>query len=73
MAVCGFMLGWQHTLFAFFIALVLGTCWGLYLRAKGKNKRGEPIAFGPALCAGVYIALLYGGDAIAWYIDLLIF
>ncbi|MCL2499925.1 MAG: A24 family peptidase [Defluviitaleaceae bacterium] len=71
MAVCGFLLGWQNTLFGFFVALVLAVAWGIYLRATGKNKRGEPIAFGPALCAGVFAAMLYGGRVVGWYMGFL--
>jgi leader peptidase (prepilin peptidase)/N-methyltransferase len=70
MAVCGFLLGWQQTLVGFFAALVLAVVWGIYLRIKGKNKRGEPIAFGPALCTGVFVALLYGNQVITAYLKL---
>jgi leader peptidase (prepilin peptidase)/N-methyltransferase len=73
MAVCGFLLGWQRTLFAFFVALMIGTIWGIFLRVKGKNKRGEPIAFGPALCAGLFTAMVYGGEVVNWYWNLLFY
>ncbi|MCL2602963.1 MAG: A24 family peptidase [Defluviitaleaceae bacterium] len=71
MAVCGFLLGWQAALFGFFVALVVAVVYGLVLRAKGRNKKGEPIAFGPALCAGVFVALLYGKQAVDWYMGFL--
>ena len=60
MAICGFMLGWQHTLIAFFIALILGGGTAIYLLASGKRKRGQYMVFGPALCAGVFVAMFLG-------------
>ena len=67
MTVCGFMLGWQSVLVAFFIAILLAGAWIVVLVVRKKAKRGQHIAFGPALCAGVFAALLYGGDLVAWY------
>jgi len=72
MAVCGFLLGWQAALVAFFIAILLGGGWGIVLLATGRGKKGQQIAFGPALCMGVFVALLWGADIIAWYRTLLI-
>lgn len=71
MAVCGFLLGWQATLVAFFIAVLLGGGWGVLLLATGRGKKGQQIAFGPALCTGVFVALLWGADIVAWYRHLL--
>ncbi|MCL2203034.1 MAG: A24 family peptidase [Defluviitaleaceae bacterium] len=73
MAVCGFLLGWQRVLLAFFIAVLLAGCWIGYLFARGRAKRGQHIAFGPALCAGVFAALLYGNEIISWYVGWLMF
>ena len=72
MAVCGFLLGWQNTLLAFFIAVVLGGGWAVYLLASGKGKRGQHIAFGPALCVGVVAAMLFGEGIVGWYMNFLI-
>ena len=69
-AVCGFLLGWQLTLLAFFIALMLGGGTAIYLLASGKRKRGQHMVFGPAICAGTIIALFYGKDIIAWYLQM---
>ena len=73
MAVCGFLLGWQQSLFAFFFAVLLGGGTAVYLLAAGKAERGQRMAFGPALCAGVFAAVLWGADAVAWYTGLLLF
>ena len=67
MAVCGLLLGWQLTLLAFFIALVLGGGVAIYLMASGKRKRGEHMVFGPALCAGVIATLFFGKEILVFY------
>jgi len=69
MAVCGLMLGWQLILLAFFIALLLGGSYAIYLMLSGKRKRGEHMVFGPALCTGVAISLYFGSDIINWYLS----
>jgi len=68
MAVCGFMLGWQNTLLAFFIAVLFGGGYAIYLIASKKRKRDEHMVFGPALCTGVATALLFGTDIVNWYL-----
>lgn len=75
MAVCGFMLGWQSCLVAFFIALLIGGAQGVFLLATGRAKRGEKahMPFGPALCAGSFLSLLYGPQLLGWYLGLFVF
>jgi len=73
MAVCGFLLGWQNALLAFFIAILLGGGWAIYLIVTHKRKKGEHMVFGPALCIGVLLAILYGEHILAWYLGLLFF
>jgi len=68
--VCGFLLGWQNTLLAFFIALFSAGCFSIPLIVKGKAKKGTQIAFGPHLCLGVMTGLLYGREMILWYLRL---
>ena len=70
MAVCGAMLGWQCTLPAFFISVVFAGCFSIALIIKKKAKRSAHIAFGPHLCFGVMVALLYGKEIIDWYLTL---
>jgi len=72
MAVCGFLLGWQGILVAFFIAILLGGGWGILLLATGRGKKGQQIAFGPALCTGIFASLLWGADMVAWYRNFLL-
>jgi len=72
MAVCGFLLGWKNAVLAFFIALLLGGGYAIFLMASGRRNRGEHMVFGPALCAGVAVSLLFGREIIDFYIHLFI-
>lgn len=68
MAVCGFMLGWKSCLLAFFIALLTGGFYAFSVILR-KNKAKRTMAFGPYLCAGIYVSLLYGRQIIDFYIS----
>ncbi|MDR0325905.1 MAG: prepilin peptidase [Oscillospiraceae bacterium] len=67
MAVCGFLLGWQNTLFAFFLALAGGVVYSLIKKVDRKAQ----IPFGPFLCAGTAAAMLYGSEILSAYWELL--
>ena len=73
MAVCGFLLGWELTLLAFFIALLLCAPVAVYTMANSKRKRGQHIVFGPALCSGVVVSLFFGSEILNWYLGFLSF
>jgi len=68
MAAAGFLLGWQSTILAFFIALILGGSYAIFLMLSGKRKRGEHMVFGPSICVGTAVSLFYGNEIIAWYL-----
>lgn len=70
MIPCGFLLGWQATLLAGFLAVL--TCGGLaiYLLAAKKLERGGHLPFGPYLSLGCGVALLYAGPILNWYFSL---
>jgi len=70
MAVCGFILGWQLALLAFFIALLIGGSIAVFLLASGKRKRGQHMVFGPAICAGTVTALFFGKEILDWYLQM---
>jgi leader peptidase (prepilin peptidase)/N-methyltransferase len=70
MGAAGFLLGWKNTLLAMFFALILGGGYGVYLLA-GRIKSGKDhFAFGPALSAGILLALFFGNSIILWYLSL---
>lgn len=72
MAACGFFLGWKLTLFAFFVAVLGGGAYGVWLLATKKKGRKEHFAFGPFLCAGMAAAVFIGNPVIDWYAGFLI-
>ena len=67
MAAAGRFLGWQYTLLAMFFGIVFGGIYGIYLLAAKKAGKKDHFAFGPFLCAGIVIAMLFGGPVLEWY------
>lgn len=69
MAAAGLFLGWQLTLTAGFLALLGGGAYGGWLLAARKAGRGDHFAFGPFLCAGLTVSLLFGQPLLHWYLS----
>ena len=69
--LCGLFLGWKLSLVALFLAVVTGGFYGIYLLAAGKKGRKEHFAFGPFLCAGMFLAYFWGTPLLDWYLGLL--
>lgn len=69
-AVAGFLLGWKLTLLAFFISVIIGGCYAIFLLLSKITEKGAHIAFGPYLCTGIMISLLYGEKLIQVYLSL---
>jgi leader peptidase (prepilin peptidase)/N-methyltransferase len=71
MAAAGILLGWQATLVAGIIGMILGGTLGVFLLlTRQKSAKGQ-FAFGPALCLGVAVALFFAPDLIHRYLALL--
>lgn len=68
MGVAGFLLGWENTLLAAFIGLILGGAVAVMLLAR--KTKDKHMAFGPYLCIGIMTALLFGDIIIQWYFNL---
>ena len=68
----GLYLGWKMTLTGTFLAFLIGGMQAIYLLATGKAKSGEGahMAFGPALCAGCILAIIWGNRILGWYLGL---
>lgn len=62
MAACGLFLGWRNSLLALVLAIWMGGIYGIGLLAVKKADRKTRIAFGPFLCAGMAVALLWGEE-----------
>ena len=65
--VLGVWLGWKAVLVCLLLAFVMGGVIGTLLLATGIKGRKDPIPFGPYLCLGAYIALLYSPYIIFYY------
>lgn len=68
MAAAGLMLGWQRNLLAFFLALLGGGAVAAVLLLTARIKPRDHLAFGPYLCAGIGVSMLFGDKILAWYL-----
>lgn len=69
MAAAGLLLGYQNIILAFLIGCILGAViHSIRMKVSGED---HVLAFGPYLCAGICVAMLYGSTMIQWYILLL--
>ena len=71
MFAAGFLLGWKGVVAAFFVGIIVGGAYAIYLLASKKKGRKEHFAFGPFLAFGVLVALTQnlGDTMISMYID----
>lgn len=68
MAVSGLVVGFPNIVVAFLIGCILGSVIHT-IRCK-VSKADHVLAFGPYLCAGLVISILYGEKIIQWYVGL---
>lgn len=68
----GLYLGWKRMLVGTFLAFMAGGMEAVYLLASGKAKAGEGahMAFGPALCSGFLLSMIWGESLLFWYLEL---
>ena len=69
MAGAGLLLGWKHILLATVLGCALGSV--IHLIRMKVSKKGNELAFGPYLCAGIYLTILFGNPIIEWYTGIL--
>ncbi|MDH6579098.1 A24 family peptidase [Kitasatospora sp. MAP5-34] len=50
--------GWNTALAGFFYGFLLASLWGAALLLTGRSKRGDSLAFGPAMLLGALLAVL---------------
>ncbi len=70
MAMIGAFLGWKFALITIFFGSFLGAVAGGILILFGKTTLKSYLPFGPFLCAGALISLLFGTQLSAWYWNL---
>jgi leader peptidase (prepilin peptidase)/N-methyltransferase len=70
-AILGFILGWKGILLTLFIAVILGAIVGvIILRVKSEDSKGKHIPFGPYICIGVFISIMFGNNLINGYLHI---
>jgi leader peptidase (prepilin peptidase)/N-methyltransferase len=68
--VCGFFLGVIPVFIATMVGIFSGGIFGAYLLLAKKKNGKSMIPFGPFLCFGMYIGMLFGNQIFQWYIGL---
>ncbi len=71
MFAAGMLLGWKGNLAAFFIGVVVGGAFAIYLLASKKKGRKDQFAFGPFLAVGILISMInnFGDSVVSMYVD----
>jgi len=68
LALLGAWLGWQALPVIVLLASFVGAAVGIALIVLGRHERTKPIPFGPYLAVAGWVALLWGGDLVDWYL-----
>ncbi len=69
MAAAGLFVGVKQVVLAFVIGCILGAV--IHSIRMKISEQDHVLAFGPYLCAGLFIAMLFGNEMISWYLNLL--
>ncbi len=64
----GLMVGFPMVLVALFVAVILGGLTAIVLLIARRKGKKDPIPFGPFLCLGGMVAMLWGKTLLAWYL-----
>ena len=71
MAAVGLLLGYKGVLLAAFFGIVIGSVAAAVMKIKNTKGWKSEIAFGPYLCVGTYISMLFGEQLLTLYLSLL--
>lgn len=67
MLICGFYLGYRHTIIAMLSAILSGSMFAVYLILSKKAVSHSHIAFAPFLCLGIITAIFFGDELMLTY------
>jgi len=67
----GLMVGFPLVFIALFIGILAGGVIAAALLISGRKKRREMLPFGPFLCIGGIVTLLWGRELLGWYLGLI--
>jgi leader peptidase (prepilin peptidase)/N-methyltransferase len=70
LAALGAWLGWQLLPLVIVLSAAVGSVVGITLILAGQRSRQAEIPFGPYLAGAGWLAMLYGRDIMAWYLNL---
>jgi leader peptidase (prepilin peptidase)/N-methyltransferase len=71
LGMIGAFLGWQQVIFVLLLGSLTGSVVGLTLMAARKLGWRQHIPFGPYLCVGAVVAMLFGPEILGWYGEIL--
>lgn len=71
MAAAGLFLGWKLTLVSTALGILFGGMYGIVVLVTKKLDRKDHFAFGPFLCVGMALGLLFGEQLITWYLGVM--
>jgi leader peptidase (prepilin peptidase)/N-methyltransferase len=67
-ALIGFMTGFPLVIISIFVSIIAGGIVAVILLISRRKTRKDSVPFGPFLCLGAFIALLWGSNIISWYL-----
>ena len=67
----GLMVGFPLVFIALFLSILAGGIIAAALLISGRKKRREMLPFGPFLCIGGIVTLLWGREILGWYLGLI--
>ncbi|MBO7374400.1 MAG: prepilin peptidase, partial [Lachnospiraceae bacterium] len=70
MAAAGLLMGWKHILLAVTLGCALGSV--IHIIRMKVSKKGSELAFGPYLCLGIYLTILFGEPLLRWYTSFIV-
>jgi len=71
-AMLGAFLGWKLTLVLLFVAFLVGAVVGVgMIPLRRKDDWDRTVPFGPFIAVGAFVAAVWGGDLLTWYLSLL--
>ncbi|MGP4067585.1 prepilin peptidase [Halobacillus sp. B29] len=69
LGVLGILLGTQHVLVTFFIAVFIGTVTSLLMVSLKRSGRKDPVPFGPSIVSAAVIVYFYGENLVVLYLS----
>jgi leader peptidase (prepilin peptidase)/N-methyltransferase len=67
-ALIGFMTGFPMVIISLFLGIISGGIVAVILLLLRRKTRKDTVPFGPFLCLGALIALLFGSNILGWYL-----